>query len=94
MPLFYYPALLLISLEMTSHSPPNPVYKPNLVSGGNQRDGFFVFSTSHPVGGTTPPPLESSGYEEPISDTVSFVFKIETQNTTAFIWKVSMQHNL
>lgn len=68
------------------HNLPAPKYEPNVSSDSSDdpRDGIFLYSTSHPTGPTTAT-VPSDG---PSDNDVTFVFKITTQNTTAYIWKV------
>ncbi len=69
------------------------MYKPVVMDDGSKtgdqnRNGIFVYSTSH-HGSVTSASIEGSGGVAPLLDAVTFVFKIETMNTTVYIWKVS-----
>ena len=81
-------------ISETAHpSPLTSSYEPVLTSDGEERNGAFIYSTSHQTGATPAAATVEEGSANghtPIADTVGFVFKIETENVTAFIWKVKI----
>ncbi len=80
--------MLLLETHSSAQSPTAPVNKPILMPDSNDRNGVFVYSTSHHTDPTPTTALDGSGDDGPIPDTVSFLFKIEMGNITVYIWKV------